>query len=133
MTVMVPRFILDPNWYTEITLPGVDCKLPGLYEWRIEQVGIYVGQYTRSTRPRREYGKNVANILSNRPYRKGKPTAFRAVHQQLAQAVRDQRRITLTILENEIDKAARNRLERELIMQRRREADQGGLPVLNSN
>ncbi len=132
MTKELPPLNLHPDWYEEISVPGVDPALPGIYEWRIEGVGCYIGQYTRSSRPRREYGKNVANIEVGRPYRKGNPNGFRKVHHSLHKAMKTHKRITLTIFENCIDKVVRNRREQALIALRRHEAEQGGLPVLNS-
>ena len=131
MNFDAPSFRLTRDWYREQPVAGVDPALPGIYEWRIEGVGVYIGQYTRASRPRRQYGVNVANILNGRPYRQGKPNQFRAVHHHLAEAVRTRRLVTLALLENVIDKPSRNRRERELIEQRRREAHQGGLSVLN--
>ena len=125
--------VLHPGWYHEIKIPGVDPGQPGLYEWCIEGVGCYIGQYTHALRPRREYGLNVGRLLAERPYRKGNPEGFRRVHRQLAKAAQDCRSITLTLLENQPVKDDRNHRERELIAQRRAKAAEGGLPVLNSN
>jgi hypothetical protein len=139
MTGLVPRAISEPKWYDEKMLAGIDHAQPGIYEWRIDGIGVYIGQYTNVTRPRRAYGVSVANRLAGRPYRKGNPSGFRAIHIALAKAVCCNRiepgkiGITLTILENQIDKESRNRRERALIAERRREAQKGGLPVLNSN
>lgn len=124
---------LPQNWYQELLVEGVDPTQPGIYEWRIEGAGAYIGQYTHASRPRRAYGRNVANILDGRAYRKGKPDEFRSVHRALAQAVREGRRITLSLIENVADKPSRNRRERELIALRRQEAAHGGLPVLNAD
>ena len=121
------------QWFRETPVDGVDPLLPGLYEWRIEGVGCYIGQYTRSTRPRREYALNVGRILTKRPYRKSKPEGFRVIHVRLADAARCGRSVKLSLIENVLDKADRNRREREMIADRRREAARGGLPVLNGN
>lgn len=133
MTGPIKRAALAFGWYNEIKVPGIDPAKPGIYEWRIEGIGVYVGQYTRSSRPYQHYARNVTNILNNRPYRKGKPDGFRAIHRQLAEAVRKRSRITLTLLENVEHKPARNRREQAMIDESRREATRGGLPVLNSN
>lgn len=124
---------LRSGWYDEIFVEGVDGALPGIYEWRIEGIGVYIGQYTRVSRPRRRYTRNVDNIRAARPYRLGKPDGFRGIHRRLAEGVIDGRRITLALIENVPDKVGRNRRERELIAQRRDEATKGGLPVLNGN
>jgi len=119
------------------TAPELDPDEPGIYEWRIEGVGVYVGQYTRRRRPQRAYGVSVENCLNGRTYRRGKPFGFRVIHLALARAVArrelgEEVRITLAILENVSDKLVRNRRERELIEQRHRESGQDGPPILNS-
>jgi hypothetical protein len=114
-------------------LPEVNQDHLGLYEWRIEGIGCYIGQYTHVRRPRREYGLNVGRLLSGRPYRTRKPDGFRPIHKALARAVRGGHRVTLLLLENQAAKIDRNRREGELIMDRRVQAAFGGLPVLNSN
>ena len=123
--------VLRPDWYEEIPFPCVDPALPGIYEWRIEGVGCYIGQYTHATRPRREYGLNVGRKLADRPYRKSKPDNFRAIHLALAKAAQSGVKITLRLLENCSSREGRNRRERELIAERRAQALIGGLPVLN--
>ena len=102
----------------------------GLYEWRIEGVGCYIGQYTHLHRPKREYWLNVEKLRVGRPYRRSNPTGFRAIHKALHQAASERRSITLLLLENEATKIGRNKRERELIADRRAEAARGGLPVL---
>jgi hypothetical protein len=68
--------ILHSDWYREIKVPGVRPDLPGIYEWRIEGAGCYIGQYTHVWRPQREYEMNVRRILAGLPYRKNKPQGF---------------------------------------------------------
>jgi hypothetical protein len=120
------------DWYRLVIVPGVDPGAPGLYEWRIEGIGCYIGQYTRARRPQREYDLNVGRKLAGRPYRKGNPDGFRKIHAALADAAEAGRPVTLTLLENQSDKADCNRRECELIEERRSRAADGGLPVLNS-
>jgi len=96
---------------------GVDLDLPGIYVWEIEGVGTYIGKYTRRTRPLLEYERNVIKILSGRPYRPQKPTAFRRIHRELHAAHVEGRQITLTILENCMPSDLTRR-ERELILER---------------
>ena len=118
-------------WFTEVVATGVNPDRPGIYEWRIEGVGVYIGQYGRARRPRREYARNVERLLARAPYRKGDPEGFREVHQALAKARAEGRTITLTFVENQEVKSDRNRRERELIEERRQAARAGGLAVLN--
>lgn len=112
---------LRPEWYTEVKLAGVLDTLPGIYEWRVDGIAVYIGQYTRVTRPRLEYTRNVHKLLNGLPYRKSKPDQFRAIHHELAGAVRTSRKITLTLLENVPDKSLRNQREAILIRVLRQE------------
>lgn len=133
MTTSTSPGLLYPDWYHEIVGPNVSPELPGLYEWRIEGIGCYIGQYTHARRPKREYGLNVGRILAGRPYRKSRPEGFRQIHRELARAAKAGKFISLTLLENQVGKIDRNRRERELIAERRAQAEAGGLRVLNSN
>lgn len=101
------------NWYTLIIAPNVDCTKSGIYRWQIDGAGTYIGRYSRITRPTHEYRRNVTRILDEIPshHRSGK---FRRIHHALAVAVKEGRRITLTILEN-VERPNLNQRERELI------------------
>jgi hypothetical protein len=80
------RFDFDPG--------SVDKKKPLIYLLEIVDLeGVvryrYVGKASGGAeRPLRHYPRNVRNYLLGKPYRKGKPTEFRAVHIRLADAVR---------------------------------------------
>lgn len=110
-------FSLPKDWFTYIVPSDVDVDLPGIYEWHIEDVGIYIGRYSYITRPIQEYTKNVRNLLNEQPYRPANPFGFRHIHLKLAEAVRMNRKITLTILEN-VDVHRLHARERELIKER---------------
>ncbi|MCP9482717.1 hypothetical protein NNA36_12170 [Shimia sp. CNT1-13L.2] len=73
---------------------------PGIYSWEIEGRGVYVGKYTRKSRPLSEYNKNVRNLLNGKPYRRSKPDGFREIHRALAEAVTLERTIILKLVEN---------------------------------
>jgi hypothetical protein len=93
------------EWYTVNKIPCVDLTRSGIYRWVIEGAmpdgsdGIYIGKYSRIRRPTKEYRRNVARIQKGLEshHKSGK---FRRVHHALADAIRDGRRITLTILAN---------------------------------
>ena len=108
---------LPVDWCTVTLPPTIDAAKPGLYEWRIEGVGCYIGQYRRIARPTKEYARNVVRLLNGKPYRKGKPGGFRRIHRELERAHRQGRRIDLIIIEN-AQKPEINRRERELIRER---------------
>ncbi|MBM0203967.1 hypothetical protein JNW90_13240 [Micromonospora sp. STR1s_5] len=108
---------LPRDWYEFVIMPGVDCRKPGLYEWRIERAGSYIGKYGRIRRPTRQYGRNVYRLLNGLAYRAGNPDGFRRVHHELAAAHREGRRIELIILEN-VDGPAMSARELEVIAER---------------
>ncbi len=74
--------------------------MPGIYQWEIEGVGIYIGKYSRVSGPRWAYGSNVLRLLREQPYQPSDPGGFRLIHERLAEAVLDERPVTLTFLEN---------------------------------
>ena len=108
---------LPADWYRYVVATGAREDVPGIYEWRIDGVGIYIGKFKRIRRPTREYGLNVQRILRGQPYRKGKPAQFRHIHRALEEAYRAGLPITLTILENPPVEEI-NRREAELIQER---------------
>jgi hypothetical protein len=108
---------LPDGWADLIVACGVDRNKPGIYEWRIEAVGTYIGKYTHIRRPLREYARNVARRLAGQWYRKNNTNGFRRIHVELAQAVKSKQRITLTILEN-VAPARLNQREHHLIRAR---------------
>ena len=111
------RIALPPIWYTEMIFPGVDPDKRGLYEWRIEGVGSYIGQYRWHARPRRQYGTNVARLLGRLPYRRSNPEGFRRIHWALAAAVVGRRIIDLRFVEN-AERPELNTREQALIAER---------------
>jgi hypothetical protein len=99
----LPSYKLPADWHTLIVAEGAFLTLPGIYQWEIEKpegVACYIGKYTRQSRPLRAYRRNVERLIGGLPYRKGAPDGFRLIHHELARAVQDRQRITLTILEN---------------------------------
>lgn len=106
------------EWFAEEPVDGADRSKPKLFEWCVDGVCIYIGQYTEAERLRRDYELNLLRIWDGRPYRKQKPAAFRQIHHDLAKAILDGRKITLRIQENEPVKDERNRRKRELISAR---------------
>lgn len=105
--------MLPKEWCTTVVNPGVDCTKPGIYRWDIEGAGVYIGKYTRIRRPTKEYRGNVIRILKNLQSHHASGL-FRRIHYALAEAVKDGRRITLTILAN-AEGTEQNRLEQALI------------------
>lgn len=98
---------------------GVDLSRPLIYLWEILSVDgevtcRYVGKASRGAqRPRTQYRRNVNNLLRGRPYRKGKPLEFRAIHRRMAQAVRAGESLRLSFLCNVGPDEEINALERQ--------------------
>ncbi|HEX7751125.1 MAG TPA: hypothetical protein VF440_01870 [Novosphingobium sp.] len=88
------------EWFTIRFIDEASLDLPGIYRWEIDGIEVYVGRYTRASRPLREYRNNVARIHDSRPYRRADPDGFRTIHRALAQAALERRQIELVILEN---------------------------------
>lgn len=115
MSDQLGSFTLPAGWYCYRVNDGVDVNRPGIYEWRIDGMGSYIGQYRWISRPTTHYGRNLIKLFNGLPYRKRSPDGFRRIHRALADAHRDGRRIELVIVENVESKIERNRRERELI------------------
>ena len=109
--------MLPIDWCTTVICSGVDLAKPGIYQWEIDGAGIYIGKYTSPRRPTKEYKRNVVRLLTGKlsHHVGGK---FRRVHEELAKAVQEGRRITLTILAN-AERLDLNRLEQEFIRLRK--------------
>jgi hypothetical protein len=88
------------NYWPEPDQSNGVCQRPGIYRFTIEQAGVYVGRYTRSSRVLGEYLRNVRKLIEQRPDRKSKPDGFRLIHIELHRAVVEGRAIKLEILEN---------------------------------
>src|SRR5579871_614079 len=117
-------------WFHFSLAEGARDDRPGIYEWRIDGVGCYIGKYSSISRPKRAYAQIVSRIEKKLAYRKGKPNGFRRIHLALADAKRAGRRVEVCILEN-VEPEKLNACEQAWIKRRRHEEAAGGLPVLN--
>lgn len=109
------KALLSTGWYELRFAKGATLDRPGIYEWHIDGVGVYIGKFSAASRPTGAYTRNVENLLNGRPYRPSNPNGFRRIHHELADAFRLGLAVRLTILENPSDL---NRRERELIAER---------------
>jgi hypothetical protein len=121
---------LAEDWFREDSPSGIDRQRPGIYLWQIEDVGIYVGHAARLDAVALRYATNILDKLNGRPYH-NKPRNFRRVHDELAKAVLERRKIVLTLLENVASKSDRQIRKKELIAQRREVLERQGLSILN--
>jgi hypothetical protein len=119
------------DWFTHNIPDYIDLDAPGIYQWLIEGVGIYIGKSKRLRGRLKEYPNNVRKIAGGLPYRKNNPRGFRVVHHSLYDARKRGLTVTVSVLEN-CDLAVLNDRERFWIKLRQKE-ECGGLPVLNSN
>jgi hypothetical protein len=117
------------GWYQVAITPDVDRHDAGIYEWRIEGVGVYIGQSKRLLSRLQNYPNNVRKILAGLPWRKGSARDFRVVHHRLREAHDENASVTFTFLEN-CPIELLNERERFWINRRRAEAESSRLPVL---
>lgn len=87
-------------WYDLWITEGVTPDLPGIYEWRIEGVGSYIGKYTHSRRPLKEYARHVRSQFEGGHYRPGNKDGWRRIHVELYRACKAHTKITLIFVEN---------------------------------
>ena len=120
---------LKENWFS-IAAPPENC--PGIYEWKIEGVGVYVGQATRLASRMRAYRNNVRKIINKLPWRKGSKREFRLVHHALRDAHDAGTPVMFSVLEI-CPAQLLNEREPHWIDVRRAEEPKTGLKVLNSN
>jgi hypothetical protein len=120
------------DWFTQNIPDDINLDAPGIYEWRIEGVGVYVGKSKRLRSRLKEYPNNVRKIVEGRPYRKNNHDGFRVVHHKLREGRDCKLTITFTVLQN-CNVGEINKREQFWIKSRRDEQQAGGLTVLNSN
>jgi len=108
--------------FTLETESGIDTSTGLIYMWEIrsrisdELLGRYIGKASKDEkRPLTHYRRNVANLLAGKPYRKDNPNGYRRIHHALANASRENHRITLRFLTNNSNREDINELERRLI------------------
>jgi len=92
--------LIPGDWRSIIFADGADLNSPGIYEWKVDGVSVYVGKFTKGYRPRREYCRNVFKLCNGLPYRPGNLDGFRWIHRRLAHAYRAGSTIEVVILEN---------------------------------
>ena len=96
----------------------VEPSRPLIYLWEIIDASgavccRYVGKASGGARrPRAHYRRNVNKLLHGKPYRKGKPDAFRAIHRRMAQAVQLGELLRLSFICNVAEGEDINQLER---------------------
>lgn len=128
---------LRQDWYTEILDDKLDVNLSGIYEWRITDLGLYIGQAKKLAERIGAYPRNLRCMLEGKSWHgvltEGDPLqTYRPVHRALFEAYHSNLRVSVAVLENCAPGLLSER-ERWWIGRRRDEALVGGLPVLNSS
>jgi hypothetical protein len=111
---------------------NIDLKSSGIYEWRIDGIGVYIGKALKLNSRIRAYPNNVRRMIAGLHWHGDATKDYRKIHKALRQAHDHGLLVTVSVLEN----CSRDRrLERELywISRRREEAMNGGLPLLNAD
>ena len=123
---------LKDNWFSPPDNPAEDMGAAGIYQWSIEDVGVYVGKAKVLRKRLRAYPRNVLAMIENRPWHGNSAKEYRTIHKALREAHDAGTLVTVTVLEV-CDPRVRTDRERHWIRVRRKEAQQGGPKVLNSN
>jgi hypothetical protein len=127
----VPTRLRD-GWYVREIDADFDLKQCGIYEWRIEGIGLYVGKAKNLQSRIRAYPNNVRRMIDGEPWHGNPKRAYRRVHHELRRAYEDGVAVVVTVLEI-CDPDVRAERETHWIAIRQRESLIGGLPLLNSN
>jgi hypothetical protein len=123
---------LRPDWYRKVFDERYDLNCAGVYEWLIEDTGLYIGKAKILKERVRDYPNNVRRMLEGLPWHGNPNKDYRPIHYALRQAYDEELFVSVSILET-CDLSIRAERERYWINFRRKEALAGGLPVLNSN
>lgn len=121
---------LREGWYVREIEDTIDLDLPGIYEWRIEGVGVYVGKALRLKSRLRAYPNNVRRMLLGLHWHSDPTRDYRPIHHALRGAHDTGTVVVVRVLEV-CASEARNEREQYWIRLRRAEAAAGGPKVLN--
>lgn len=125
---------LRDGWFISEFAAHVDLAGSGIYEWRIEGIGLYTGKARKLSSRIHAYPRNLRNLIAGKPWH-GNPTrSYRPIHLALRDAYEQGRRVTVTVLEMcNSQPETRLSLERQWIAKRREEERLGGPKVLNAS
>lgn len=123
--------VLREGWYRRDVDAAIDLDQPGIYEWRIEGVGVYVGKALRLKRRLSHYPNNVRRMLQGLPWHGNSARNYRPIHQALRDAHDAQTVVVVRVLEVCAAEARGDR-EQHWIALRRVEEALGGPRVLNA-
>ena len=118
------------GWFSLVVAPNASLDEPGIYEWRIDGGGVYVGASRYLKKQIGAYPRNVANLISGGNWHGQPGRSFRPVHKGLSDAYRERRSVSVVVLENCAASALLERKRFWLALRRNEEAA-GGPAVLN--
>ena len=121
---------MKSGWFA-IVLGNFDPHMPGIYEWRIPGVGVYIGKAGTLSKRIRAYPNNVRRMLLDLPWHGNPHKQYRLIHRALKWAYAQGILVEVVILEN-CESGNRAERERYWINKRAHEAAKGGPPLLNS-
>lgn len=124
------RTTLRENWFLRDIADHIDLNAAGVYEWRIDGVGVYVGKAKKLKSRLQAYPRNVRRMLEGLPWHGNPAREYRRIHHALRQAYESGATVRVAVLEVCDPK---ERAEREIawIAKRQEEAAAGGPPLLN--
>ena len=96
----MPKDLSPADWFRFDIPAKIDLARPGIYEWRIEGVGSYVGQSCQLRRRLSRYAANLRRVRKGLPRRVIGPDSHREIHEALFAAVGAGRLVSVTVLEN---------------------------------
>ena len=119
------------DYYARAIGEEFNLKGPGIYEWRVEGVGTYVGKATKLSSRIRAYPNNVRKLVQSLPWHGNPLRNYRRIHEALREAHDKQLKVTVSVLENCSLDLLIDR-EKFWLAQRRGEMNAVGLRLLNA-
>jgi len=119
------------DFYAQILGASFDLNAPGIYQWEIEGVGIYVGKALKLRSRIRAYPNNVRRMVAGLHWHGDPSKEFRPIHKHLREAHDNGTKVIVKVLEN-CHRDTRAEREQHWISQRLVEYRNGGPRLLNA-
>jgi Uma2 family endonuclease len=129
--VSMTKAVLRDGWYSQLIDTRFDLLKPGVYEWRIDGVGVYIGKATLLRDRINAYPRNVRKMIEGHPWHGDEKKEYRPIQRALRKAHDEGIPVTVAVLTNCVSGTRAAECERAWIRLRRQEAFAGGPPVLN--
>ena len=118
------------DFYTQNIASEFDLNAPGIYEWRIEGVGLYIGKALKLKSRIRAYPNNVRRLIAGEHWHGDPSREYRIIHKALRAAHDERVAVVVIVLEN-CHRDDRTMREQHWISRRLAEHRDGGLRLLN--